>query len=328
MKLNIALMAGGNSSEREVSLRSAQNVEQSLDTGKYNVYKIDLHGRSWSYEAPGGRRHEVDKNDFSLTVDGKRIALDYALILIHGTPGEDGKLQGYLDMMNIPYSSCDLASCVLTFDKAACKRTVAGTGVGLAREVFVRRGERVDIDGVIAQLGLPLFVKPNASGSSCGVTKVRSREGMEPALKAAFAESDAVLIEEFIQGREMACGIMNAGGRYYIFPVTEVIPKNDFFDYEAKYTSGMSTEITPAEINPVLKAKLGDATLEAYRACGCRGVVRVDFIVRDGEPYLVEINSVPGMSAGGGIIPQQAAAMGMSLGTLFDLLIEETRDAR
>ncbi len=323
--MNIALMAGGNSSEREVSLSSAANVAGVLDLTKYNVYLIDLDGRSWSYTDGAGRRYEVDKNDFSLTATAGKVVFDYALILIHGTPGEDGKLQGYLDMMDVPYSSCGMTSCVITFDKSACKRTVAAVGVNLAREIMIRRGESFDPVAIAGELGLPLFVKPNASGSSCGVSKVRSAEEIPSAVEAAFRESDAVLIEEFIQGREVACGVMVADGQEYIFPVTEIIPRNDFFDYEAKYTPGMSTEITPADLTAEMRAKLGELTLKAYRACGCRGVVRIDYIIKDDTPYMVEINSVPGMSAGGGIIPQQAAAMGLPLGRLLDMIIEETR---
>ena len=324
MKLNIALVAGGNSSERNISLNSAAQVEQALDSSKYNVYKIDLHGRDWSYTAPDGTRTQVDKNDFSLTLNGQKILLEYALILIHGTPGEDGKLQGYLEMMGIPCSSCDMVSSVITFDKISCKRAVADVGIPLAREIFVREGDRIDPSEVIRQFGLPLFVKPNASGSSFGVTKVKKEEELLPAIQQAFKESSEVLIEEFIEGREVGCGVMIAGGKEYVFPVTELVSKHDFFDYEAKYTEGLADEITPADLKPEVTKRLNEMTLKAYKACRCRGVVRIDFIVRGDTPYMIEINSIPGMSAGS-IIPKQVKTMGMTIGQLFDIIIEDTR---
>ena len=323
MKLNIALLAGGNSSERNVSLDSAAQVEQTLDTSKYNIYKIDLHGRDWNYTAPDGTRVQVDKNDFSLTLDGRKIPLEYALILIHGTPGEDGKLQGYLEMMDIPYSSCDMVSSVITFDKISCKRAVADMGIPLAREIFVKKGDTVEPAEVVRRFGLPLFIKPNASGSSFGVTKVKKEGEILPALEAAFRESSEVLIEEFIEGREIGCGVMIAGGKEYVFPVTELVSKRDFFDYEAKYTAGLADEITPADLKPEVTRLLNEMTLKAYKACRCRGVVRIDFIVRNDTPYMIEINTIPGMSAGS-IVPKQVRAMGMTLGELFYIIIENT----
>lgn len=323
-KLSIALLAGGDSSEREIALQSAAQIAAALDPEKYDVTMIDLHGRDWHYTAPDGREWQVDKNDFSLTVAGERREFDYALILIHGTPGEDGRLQGYLDMMRIPYSSCGMTSSVLTFDKVTTKRTLAGRGINLARERFLRRGETWDATEIADDLGLPLFVKPNASGSSFGVTKVRTADELPAAVEKAFSESDEVLIEECIAGREMGCGVMIAGGREYLFPITEIVSKKEFFDYEAKYTAGFSDEITPADIAPEVKAELNRMTLEAYRTCRCRGVVRVDFIVTpEGKPYFIELNSIPGMS-GGSIVPKQAKAAGMTLGELYDIVIADT----
>lgn len=323
-KLKIALLAGGNSSEREIALQSAQQIYDALDKTKYDIRVIDVYGRRWEYEAEDGRRYPVDKNDFSLTVQGERMQFDYALIIIHGTPGEDGKLQGYLDIMGIPYSSCSMTSSVITFDKISTKRAVASRGIPVAREVMLYRGDKVDEDALVEKLGLPIFVKPNASGSSFGVTKVSEKEGIAEAVRKAFTESDEVLVEEFVAGREMGCGVMIAGGKEYVFPITEIVSKNDFFDYEAKYTAGMSEEITPADITAETKEKLNRMTLEAYKVCRCRGVVRIDFIVRpDGEPCLVEVNAIPGMSSGS-IVPKQARAMGISLGELFDIVIADT----
>ncbi len=323
-RLKIALMAGGNSSEREIALQSAAQIYAALDPCKYAITVVDVNGRSWSYTDQEGVRREVDKNDFSYWVDGAQQRFDYALILIHGTPGEDGRLQGYLDMMEIPYSSCSMTSSVITFDKMTTKRTLAGR-VNLAREVFLRRGEAYDGESIVGELGLPLFVKPNASGSSFGVTKVKAVEELTAAVELAFTESDEILIEECITGREMGCGVMIVGGKEYLFPITEIVAKNDFFDYEAKYTAGMSDEITPADISDEVKAELNRMTLAAYKGCRCSGVVRVDFIVTaEGKPYFIELNSIPGMS-GGSIVPKQAREMGMSLGELYDLVIEDTR---
>ncbi len=323
-KLRIAFLAGGDSSEREIALQSAAQIEAALDAAKYDVTVIDIHRRDWYYTAPDGRRWPLDKNDFSLTVAGERRDFDYALILIHGTPGEDGKLQGYLDMMGVPYSSCSMTSSVITFDKITTKRAVAATGVGLARERFIRRGEAVDPAAIVAELGLPLFVKPNASGSSFGVTRVEEAGEIPAAVERAFAESEEVLVEECIRGREMGCGVLIAGGREYLFPVTEIRPKKAFFDFQAKYEAGYSDEITPADIPPQIEAELNRYTLAAYKACRCRGIVRVDFIVTpEGRPYLVEINTIPGMSAGS-IVPKQVRAAGMTLGELYDLIIADT----
>ncbi len=322
-RLKIALLAGGDSPEREIALQSAAQIEAALDHTKYDITVVDLHHRDWHYTAPDGRRWQVDKNDFSITVDGVHKAFDYALIIIHGTPGEDGKLQGYLDMMGVPYSSCSMTSSVITFDKITTKRTLAGR-VNLAREIFLRRGEAFDSAKIVADLGMPLFVKPNASGSSFGVTKVHTPEELPAAIDAAFAQDDEILIEECIAGREMGCGMMIAGGKEYIFPITEIVSKKDFFDYEAKYTAGYSDEITPADIAPEVRAELNRMTREAYKVCRCSGVVRVDFIVTPaGKPYLIELNSIPGMSAGS-IVPKQAREMGMSLGELYDIIIADT----
>lgn len=322
-RLKIALLAGGDSPEREIALQSAAQIEAALDHTKYDITTIDLHHRDWHHTSADGRQWQVDKNDFSITIDGTHKRFDYALIIIHGTPGEDGKLQGYLDMMDVPYSSCSMTSSVITFDKITTKRTLAGRGINMAREIFLRRGQPLD-PARIAELGMPLFVKPNASGSSFGVTKVRTSDELKAAIDTAFAQGDEILIEECITGREMGCGMLIASGREYIFPITEIISKKDFFDYQAKYTAGFSDEITPADITPEVKAELNRMTLEAYKTCRCSGLVRVDFIVTPaGKPYFIELNSIPGMSAGS-IVPKQAREMGISLGELYDLIIADT----
>lgn len=323
MKKNIALMAGGESSEWQISLQSAAQVEENLDRAKYNVYKITVRGGRWYHTDDAEAEWNVDRNDFSLTIDhGPKIVFDYALILIHGTPGEDGRLQGYLDMMKVPYSSSGFVASVLTFDKSACKRAVTGTGIPLAKEILVTAASPIDPAKIVAELGLPLFVKPNASGSSFGVTKVKNASDLVPAIAEALRESDHALLEAFIEGREVSCGVMIAGGKEYVFPVTELVSQKEFFDYEAKY-NGLSSEITPADLDPEVVKSLNRMTLAAYKALNCRGVARIDFIIKGETPYLIEINTVPGMSARS-IIPQQAAAMGMSLTELYDIIIADT----
>lgn len=319
---NIALLAGGNSSEREIALQSAAQVAEAFDKERYNVWLIDVHGRNFTYRNEAGE-YLVDLNDFSLTTDAGRVEFDYAYIMIHGTPGEDGHIQGYLEMMGVPFSSCDMVSSVVTFDKVTTKRAVADTGVRLAKGLLLREEDWISPDAIVAELGLPLFVKPNASGSSCGVTKVKSAQELPDAIFKAFDESPEVLIEEFIAGREMACGVLVTADKEYLFPITEVVAKNEFFDYEAKYTAGMSDEITPADIAPETAELLHEMTLAAYKACRCKGLARVDFIVTpEGEPYMIEINTIPGMSAGS-IVPKQIKAAGMTMTEVLTLVIED-----
>jgi D-alanine-D-alanine ligase len=322
MVRNIALLTGGDSSEWQIALQGAENIGNALDRSRYSPYTIVLRNGHWTYTAPDGTKSELDRNDFTLPVADRKIKLDYALIVIHGTPGEDGRLQGYLDMMGIPYSSCGFVSSVLTFDKAACKRAVAGSGIHLAKEILLNKTSEIDPAAIIAELGLPLFVKPNASGSSFGVTKVKKQNELLPAITEAFKESDQVLMEEFIEGREISCGVMIAGGKEYIFPITELVCQSEFFDYKAKY-QGFSNEITPADLPEAIRKEVNRLTLIAYKRLNCRGVVRIDFIVKGETPYMIEINTIPGMSSHS-IIPQQAAAMGMSLTELFNLIIDET----
>ena len=323
-KMRIALLAGGDSSEREIALNSAHQISEALDREKYDVKVIDLHHRSWAY-TENGQRYEMDKNDFSLTIEGVRHEFDYALIIIHGTPGEDGKLQGYLDMMGIPYSSCSQVSSTITFDKVSTKRAVAQRGINIAKEIFLHKGEAFDAEEIVAELGLPLFVKPNASGSSFGVTRVTEKEQIAKAVELAFTESEEVLIEECITGREFGCGVLITKDEELVLPITEIVSKNAFFDYEAKYTAGMSDEITPAPISEEWAKMLAHDAVEAYKACRCRGIVRIDFIVtEEGKAYLIEVNSIPGMSSGS-IVPKQARTAGISLGELYDKVINDTK---
>lgn len=324
-KLNIALLAGGNSSERDIALASAKQVSDAFDHTKYNVFLIDVKDTAWLHEGVDGEIIQVDKTDFSLHTGNSKVVLDYAFIVIHGTPGEDGKLQGYLEMMGIPYSTSGFVSSVATFDKTLCKRIVSEIeGVTLAREILLRRGDVVNPEEIVAKLGLPVFIKPNASGSSCGVTKVKQIADIVPAVTNAFTEGDAVLIEEFIEGREFGCGVLMTSKEIVTFPVTEIISHKEFFDYEAKYTAGMSDEITPADIPVQLSERLQHLGASAAKACNCRGLIRADFIVTpDGRIYMIEINTVPGMSSGS-IVPKQIVAAGVTMTQVIDTIIADT----
>ncbi len=315
----VAVIAGGNASEEVISHRSAAQVFESLDRRLFDPYLVTLKGTEWRCQ-----QQPVDLNEFSVAIDGAKVRFDYALIMIHGTPGENGILQGYFELMGIPYSTCDVTASALTFDKSLCKRALQGVqGVNLAREILLRRGDAIDPAAVADRLGLPLFVKPNASGSSFGVTKVKTAEGIEPAIQAALVESDAVLLEEYIAGREVSCGIMVVGGEEWVLPVTELITEREFFDFEAKYTPGLTREVTPADLPAEVVERLRVATRNSYHALGCRGVVRIDYIIREGIPYFIEVNTVPGMSAAS-IIPQQWREAGLSMTEAFTLIINET----
>lgn len=319
-KKNIAIIAGGDSDEEVISHRSATEVYNSIDRELFNPYIVNMKGRSWTVGDA-----TVDRNDFSFTgTDGVRVMLQYALIMIHGTPGENGILQGYFELMGVPYSTCSVAVSAVTFDKSLCKKVLAGDpNIHMARQILLRSGDDIDISGAIEQIGLPLFVKPNAGGSSFGVSKVKSADELLPAIRIAFEQSDRVMIEEYIEGREVSCGMMVIQDKEYILPVTELISKNEFFDFEAKYTPGMTNEVTPAEFPASVIGRLGQATRAVYHTLGCRGVIRVDYIIKEGTPYFIEVNTTPGMSAGS-IIPQQWRAMGISMTEAFTMIINET----
>jgi D-alanine-D-alanine ligase len=317
----IAIAAGGDSSEYEISVKSARVVCEALSVS-YNAYIIMIRGENWYWEDNKGRLHSIDKNDFSLVVDDKRIRFDGVFIAIHGTPGENGLLQGYFDMLKIPYSSCDAFCSALTFNKQACKAFMKDYDFSMAEAIFIRKGQSINAEDIIAKTGLPCFVKPNDSGSSFGVTKVKTAAELLPAINVAFTESDEVLIEKFLNGREVACGVMKTKSKTIVLPVTEIISKNEFFDYEAKYTPGKSEEVTPAKMPAEITKEIQRLSLEAYEVLGCKGIVRVDFIVVNNKPYFLEINTVPGMTKES-IVPAQAAAYGLSLEELFGMVVED-----
>lgn len=317
----IAIVAGGDSSEFEVSVKSATEVSKVLSYG-YIVYIIMIRGTNWYWEDQKGRNHNIDKNDFSIVADEYRIRFDAVFIAIHGTPGENGLLQGYLDMIGIPYSSCGAFCSALAFNKQACKLFLKEYNIPMAEGILIRTGDELDEVGIIKKTGLPCFVKPNDSGSSFGVSKVKKKEDLLSAIKTAFKESNEVMIEAFMNGREVACSIVKTKKKVIVFPVTEIISKNEFFDYEAKYTPGKSNEITPAVLPAVITDEIQRLSSSVYDLLGCKGIVRVDFIIVGQKPYFLEINTVPGMSEES-LVPKQAKAAGILLEELYSLVIED-----
>ena len=312
---NIAIIAGGNSSEYEVSMKSGKNIYDEVDENRYNKYLVILKGRDWHVEI-GEKKYPVDRNDFSFTRDGEKILFDFAYITIHGVPGENGLLQGYLDMMGVPYGCCNVLASALTFDKHTCNTYLKSYGVNVADSVMLIRGMAYDVNEIINEVGLPCFVKPNAEGSSFGVTKVKEAAQLEDALKKAFALCREVLIETFIDGTELTCGVVKAGDMDIAMPIAEVIPKNEFFDFEAKYDPTKSDEIIPASISPELTNRIKTLSSMIYDILRCEGIVRVDYIVREDESFMLEVNTTPGMTSNS-FVPKMVRAMG---GTLREVL--------
>ena len=322
MKKNIAVVYGGDSSEFVVSVKSSKNVFESINPSIYNVWKVQMQGLNWEVLEGDQVIATIDKDDFSFVKKGEKIQFDFAYITIHGTPGEDGKLQGYFDMVKIPYSTCGVYSSALTFNKYFCSNYLRNFGVTMAKSVRLFKGDTIDTDQLIEELGLPVFVKPNAGGSSFGVTKVKEKEQLLAALEMATKESADILVEEFIDGPEFTCGLVKLSDQEILFPVTEVIPQNEFFDFEAKYTAGKTDEITPARISPELTSKIQQLSSRIYDLCDCSGIVRIDYILKDGEFYFLEVNTTPGMTATS-FVPQQIAAMDRKLGDVLGLIIDD-----
>lgn len=321
-RLKIALLMGGDSGEYEVSIGSATVVNKYLDTEEFDVFPILMKGKNWTYTTSDGESYSIDKDDFTLILGKEKIHFDCAFIAIHGTPGEDGKLQGYLDIVKIPYTSCDLTTSAITFNKYFCNDLALQYGMNVAKTIIIRSLNGLNSDNILQGVGLPCFVKPNKSGSSVGVTKVYHSDELESAIKNAFIEDNEVLIQQYIKGREMACGVYRENNEVIVLPVTEVISKKDFFDYEAKYTKGMAEEITPANISIIELEDCQSITRELYEKFNCSGVVRFDYFLSDGKWWFLEVNTVPGFSEGS-IIPKQVLASGNQLGPFFKQLIIE-----
>jgi D-alanine-D-alanine ligase len=327
MKKKVALVTGGLSGEAQISYKSAVTVNGNLDRNKFDVFQIDINQSGWWYTPENGAPQKVNRDDFSITDGGNKINFDVVLLCIHGTPGEDGKLQGYFDMLGLPYTSCDAATSALTFNKRYTVAVAAFGGISVANSMHLFKHTPVAPADILEKLQLPVFVKPNNGGSSIGMSKVTTADALAPALEKAFKEDNQVLVEEFISGREFTIGVFKTKGALQVLPITEIETSNEFFDFEAKY-QGKSVETTPALISDTMQYQLEAAAKRVYEVLNCRGVVRVDFIYNEqkGLPYMLEVNTVPGQSAAS-VIPQQVKAMGMSLQEFYTSIVEESLNA-
>jgi D-alanine-D-alanine ligase len=324
MKKKIALVTGGFSGEAVISYRSANTIYNHLDKDKFEVYKIDINPEGWFYEDASGIKTKVSKDDFTIERDGKRIVFDAIFIGMHGTPGEDGKLQGYFDMLGLPYTSCNSATSALTFNKRYTTAVAGMSGIDVARSVLFIKGQFENADEAVKDLNFPVFVKPNNGGSSIGMSKVnKASEELGAAIDKAFREDDQVLVEEMVQGREFTVGVFRTKGEIVVLPITEVVAHKEFFDFEAKY-QGKSSETTPAQLPDEWKAKLEAAAKKIYQVFNCRGVVRIDFIYNEeqNKPFMLEINTIPGQSDAS-VVPQQVRAKGWDLKDFYTKLVEE-----
>lgn len=321
MKKNIAIIAGGDSSEIVVSLKSADGIYSFLDKEKYNVYIAIIKKEGWQVKLANGEMATLDRNGFCFEENGTIVHIDFAYITIHGTPGENGLLQGYLEMMRIPYSCCGVLASALTFNKYMCNQYLHNFGARIAPAIRLMKGETISDEAVLSALGLPLFVKPNDGGSSFGVTKVKTEGEIQPAIQKAFAEGNEVIMESYVEGTEVTCGCYKIKGKEVVFPLTEVVTDNEFFDFDAKY-NGQVDEITPARISEELTRKIQQQTLKIYDLLGAKGLIRVDYIIpREGEPVVLEVNTTPGMTVTS-FIPQQVKAAGLEIQDVLTEIIE------
>lgn len=321
MQKNIAIVAGGDSGEYEISIKSGQQLLDQIDKTAYNPILIHIKGTKWVAEV-NGNTVAVDKNDFSVTFNSKKITFDCVLIGIHGTPGEDGRLQSYFELMKVPYTTCGVLSSSLTFNKYACKHYLIPYGIHTAKARLFHKNDTVDANDVVKNLGLPCFVKPNNGGSSCGVSKISTVEEIVPAIKKALEHDTEIIVEEYIKGTEITCGVMKTNNKSVVFPIAEIVSKKEFFDYEAKYTSGMADEIVPARIPDKIKLDCERISSMIYDKIFCRGVVRIDYIIRDEKLYFLEVNTVPGMTKAS-IIPRMIVAAGLTMKDVLTDLIED-----
>lgn len=327
MKRKIAIVAGGDSSEYEVSLRSAAGIQSFLsDQQQYLTTIVLLRGQDWRAQVGEDEWVTIDKNDFSYVYDGEKQNFDFAYITIHGTPGENGLLQGYFDMIGLPYSCCGVLAAAMTFNKYTCNHYLKGFGVRVAESVLLRKakGERREERGedIVEKVGLPCFIKTNVGGSSFGVTKVKTEDEVEPAIAKAFAEGDEVICEAYMKGVEITCGAYKTKEKAVAFPITEVVTSNEFFDYDAKY-NGQVDEITPARIPDEVRDEVQALTLKIYDILGCKGIIRVDYILTENWTInLLEVNTTPGMTATS-FIPQQVRAAGLNIGELLSEIVED-----
>jgi len=322
-KRNIAIVAGGDSSEYDISIGSANTILSSINPDKYNTHIVEIKKSGWEAWGPHNQRYEINRHDFSTCLNGSKISFDGVINAIHGTPGEDGILQAYFDLIGIPYTGCSAFCSSLTFNKFACNNYLAQAEIPVAPSMMMRRGEIINHQNIESKIAYPCFVKPNNGGSSCGTSRVDEPGEIEQALLKAFREDSEVLIEKFLPGREFSCGMLRTSRETHIFPITEIITRNKFFDYDAKYTPGVSDEITPASLPEKTARSIMDLSNTIANLLHCRGLVRFDYILIGQTPWFLEVNTVPGMSSQS-IVPQQAQAYGMSLRDLYDLQLEDT----
>ncbi len=325
LKRNIAIVCGGDSSEHDVSLRSAQGLYSFFDKERYNIYVVDVKGTDWHVNFDNGDTAEIDKNDFSFVMAGKSVYFDYAYITIHGQPGENGVMQGYFDLVHLPYSTSGVLVEAMTFDKFVLNNYLRGFGVKVANSLLLRRGEQYDEAKIEEKIGMPCFVKPAADGSSFGVSKVKNADQLAPALRVAFMQSDEVMIEGFLEGTEISQGVYKTKNKSVVLPATEVVTSNEFFDYDAKY-NGQVQEITPARLNPETAAKVAEETTRIYDILHANGIIRIDYIIskdKEGNDVvnMLEINTTPGMTATS-FIPQQVSAAGLDIKDVLSDIVE------
>jgi len=319
--LNVAIVAGGDSGEYGISIKSGKQVELNMNRDLFTPYLIEIKGKNWNYRI-GRKNFPVDKNDFTLTIGKRKIRFDIVFNAIHGTPGENGRLQGYLDMLGIPYTSCDVTTSALTFNKGFCKEVIASAGISTAKSMHLFKGGNFTAVQILQKLSLPVFVKPNNGGSSVGMSKVNLKNELKPALVKAFKEDSEILVEEFVKGRELTCGVIRTKGKIITFPITEIIPKKEYFDFEAKYKKGMADEVVPADVPLKDFEKCQEISRLLYEKLNCKGVVRFDYIFTGKVFFFLEVNTVPGMSAAS-IVPKMSVAHGWSFTELITRLIRE-----
>lgn len=317
---NVAIVMGGYSSEYKISLTSGNVVFNNLNRTNYNPYRIHIFKEKWVYVDENDTEFPIDKNDFSVIVNGSKINFDVVFNAIHGTPGEDGLLQAYFELLNIPQTSCDYYQAALTFNKRDMLSVLKPYGIKTAESFYLNLGDEINVDIILSKVGLPCFVKPNKSGSSFGISKVKTAVEFLPAIENAYKEDDEIIIESFLDGTEVSVGVINYKGAVTVLPITEIVSENDFFDYEAKYL-GKSKEITPARISDELKAKIEAVAKKAYEVLKMKGFSRSEFIIVNNEPYMLEMNTIPGLTTES-ILPQQAREAGISLPELFENAIE------
>ena len=325
LKRNIAIVCGGDSSEHDVSLRSAQGLYSFFDKVRYNVYLVDVRDQDWYVNLDNNERVRIDKNDFSFMLNGKAVVFDYAYITIHGTPGENGIMQGYFDLLHVPYSTSGVLVEAMTFDKYVLNNYLRGFGVNVADSILLRRDDEVDEEAIEARIGMPCFVKPAADGSSFGVSKVKNADQLAPALRVAFMESNEVMVEQYMQGTEISIGVYKTRDKAVVLPATEVVTKNEFFDYDAKY-NGQVQEITPARIAPETAKRVAEETSRIYDILHFNGIIRIDYIItKDDEGNdkinMLEVNTTPGMTVTS-FMPQQVRAAGWNITDVLTDIVE------